>query len=197
MSLNVPWKQLIHFNDNSVLIKIENICKLIGLYGGCDIMGRYLMDLFDSKIMYRREITFLMNIMLSESKTFLYNLISLTLTYYDYIFFFFFYLGNEECHYSVVKDVIDLYLEHNIWYLPTSASKGSNTSIEDIKKNVVQICLMTEGLAQLVSSLHLTKQGLCLMHCLYPIMERFGSEIAPISLAGNTRKEFKLNLTCM
>lgn len=69
MSLNVPWKQLIHFNDNSALIQIENICKLIGLYGCSDVIGRYLMDLFDSKIMYRSEITLLMNIILSESKT--------------------------------------------------------------------------------------------------------------------------------
>lgn len=69
MSSNVPWKQLIHFKDNSALIKIENICKLIGLYGGSDIIGRYLMDLFDVKLIYRREITLLLNIMLSESKT--------------------------------------------------------------------------------------------------------------------------------
>ncbi|VVC45407.1 Hypothetical protein CINCED_3A002913 [Cinara cedri] len=158
MSLNVPWKQLLHFNDNSALIKIENICKLIGLYGGSDAIGRYLMDLFDSKIMYRREITLLLNIMLSEN--------------------------DGECHYSVVKDVIDLYLEHNIWYLPTNVCKSSNISIAEAQKNVLQICLMTEGLAQLVSSLHVTKQDLCLMQCLYPILERVGSEIGPISLAG-------------
>lgn len=66
-SSNVPWKQLIHFNDTSALCKIESICKFIGLYGDCNFIGRYLMDLFESKILYRREITLLINIILSES----------------------------------------------------------------------------------------------------------------------------------
>jgi len=68
MSINVPWKQLIHFNDTSALYKIECICKLIGLYGDCNFIGRYLMDLFESKIMYRKEITLLINMILSESR---------------------------------------------------------------------------------------------------------------------------------
>lgn len=71
---NVPWKQLIHFNDTSAFYKIESICKLIGLYGDCNFIGRYLMDLFESKILYRREITLLINIILSES---------MYLTYYN------------------------------------------------------------------------------------------------------------------
>lgn len=95
-------------------------------------------------------------------------------------------LDNEECHFSIVKDVIELYLERDIWYLSTSVDKKTNTNIVDAQKNVVQICLMTEGLSKLVSSLHVAKQNLCLIHCLYPILERVGSELGPISLAGNT-----------
>lgn len=68
MTLNVPWKQLIHFSDTSALYKIENVCKLIGSYGDCNFIGRYLMDLFESKITYRREITLLINMVLSKSK---------------------------------------------------------------------------------------------------------------------------------
>lgn len=68
MSKNVPWKQLIHFNDTSALNKIECICKLIGLYGDSNFIGRYLMDLFESRAMYRREITLLINMVLSESR---------------------------------------------------------------------------------------------------------------------------------
>lgn len=68
VSINVPWKQLVHFNDTSALYKIENICKLIGLYGDCNFIGRYLMDLFESKIIYRKEITLLINMVLSKSK---------------------------------------------------------------------------------------------------------------------------------
>lgn len=67
ITLNVPWKQLMHFNDTSALYKIEHICKLVGLYGDCNFIGRYLMDLFETKILYRREITLLMNMVLSES----------------------------------------------------------------------------------------------------------------------------------
>lgn len=158
MFINAPWKQLIHFNDTSALYKIECICKLIGLYGDCNFIGRYLMDLFESKIMYRKEITLLMNMILSEN--------------------------SGECHYSIVRDVIDLYLECDFWYLPTSIENDSTTNIADAQKNVVQICLMTEGLAKLVSSLPVTRQHLCLIHCLYPILERVGSEHGPISLAG-------------
>lgn len=102
--------------------------------------------------------------------------------------FYLFVVDSGKSHYSVVKDVIDLYLEHNIWYLPTNVGKNSNISIADAQRNVVQICLMTEGLARLVSSLCVTKQGLCLINCLYPILERIGSEIGHISLAGNTGK---------
>lgn len=70
MASNVPWKQLIHFNDFSALEKIENICKLIGFYGDYNFIGRYLMDLFESQISHRREITLLLNMVLSESKYF-------------------------------------------------------------------------------------------------------------------------------
>lgn len=87
-----------------------------------------------------------------------------------------------ENHYSIVKEVMELYLECDVWYLPTG--KSSSTNIADTQKNVIQICLMTEGLALLVSSLNPSKQSLCLIHCLYPILERVGSEIGPISLAG-------------
>lgn len=66
--LNVPWKQLVHFNDTSALNKIESICKLIGLFGDGNFIGRYLMDLFETKIMFRREITLIINMTLSESK---------------------------------------------------------------------------------------------------------------------------------
>lgn len=66
--MNVPWKQLIHFNDTSALYKIESICKLIGLYGDYNFIGRYLIDLFESKTIYRKEVTLLMNMILSESK---------------------------------------------------------------------------------------------------------------------------------
>lgn len=81
-----------------------------------------------------------------------------------------------------------MYLEREIWYLPTSVGQHSTINIADAQKNVLQICLMTEGLAQMVSSLDVEKQNLCLIHCLYPILERIGSEISPISLAGNTCK---------
>lgn len=84
-----------------------------------------------------------------------------------------------------MRDVIDLYLECNVWYLPTSIENNSKTNIADAQKNVIQICLMTEGLAKLVSSLEVTKQHLCLIFCLYPILERIGSEQGLISLAGN------------
>lgn len=95
-------------------------------------------------------------------------------------------LDSGESHYSIVRDVIELYLERDVWYLPTSVDKYSSTNIADAQKNVVQICLMTEGLARLVSSLPVHKQSLCLIHCLYPILECVGSEHGPISLAGNT-----------
>lgn len=78
-----------------------------------------------------------------------------------------------------------MYLECDTWYLPICVNKNSNVSIADAQKNVVQICLMTEGFAVMVSSLNVTKQNLCLIHCLYPILERLGSELGPISLAGN------------
>lgn len=91
----------------------------------------------------------------------------------------------ECCYYDIVSDVMELYLERNVWYLPISVDKNCAISIAEAQKNVVQVCLMTEGLALMVSSLHDTKQNLCLVHCLYPILERVGSEIGPISLAGN------------
>jgi len=100
--------------------------------------------------------------------------------------------NRDECHYSIVRDVIELYLERDIWYLSTSVDKNCTTNIADVQKNVVQICLMTEGLAQLVSSLDMTEQNLCLIHCLYPILERVGSELCPISLAGNTCSSYEL-----
>lgn len=180
MSFNVPWKQLIHFNDTSSLHKIENICKLIGLYGEVNFIVRYLMDLFESRLMYRREITLFMNMILSERK------LSFKINMRSSLIFILFYSDNGEYKYDIVRDVIDMYLERNVWYLPTSVGQHSTTNIADAQKNVIQICLMTEGLAQMVSSLDITEQNLCLIHCLYPILERVGSEISPISLAGNS-----------
>ncbi|XP_050532254.1 TELO2-interacting protein 1 homolog [Daktulosphaira vitifoliae] len=157
-SLNDPWKQLVHFNDTSALFKVESICKLIGMYGDLNYIVRYLMDLFETKIFCRREITFLLNLILLE--------------------------GNDNNHYNLVSDVIQLYLEPETWYLSTVVNDKLSQNISDTQKNVIQICLMTEGLGQLICSLDVDKQHACLIHCLYPILERIGSELNPISLAG-------------
>jgi len=108
------------------------------------------------------------------------------LLFYFILNYYLFDLDSGEYHYNLVRDVIDLYLECDVWYLPTSIENNSTTNIADAQKNVIQICLMTEGLSKLVSSLPVTQQSLCLIHCLYPILERVGSEHGPISLAGNT-----------
>lgn len=89
-----------------------------------------------------------------------------------------------------MRDVIELYLERDVWYLPTNVNKKTNMNIADAQKNVIQICLMTEGISKLVSSLYVSKQSLCLIHCLYPILERVGSELGSISLAGNTINKY-------
>lgn len=78
-----------------------------------------------------------------------------------------------------------------MWYLPISVDNNSLTNTADAQKNVIQICLMTEGLGQLVSSLPKSKQNVCLIHCLYPILERVGSELGSISLAGNIIVSYK------
>ncbi|XP_050436981.1 TELO2-interacting protein 1 homolog [Adelges cooleyi] len=161
LSLNVPWKQWVHFIDTSAIVKIENICKLIGSYGDRNFIVRYLMDLFETKTQCRKEITLLLNLTLSEN-------------------------NDDVCHYDLVSDVIQLYLDNKVWYLATSADDESTQNIAETQKNVLQICLMTEGLGHLVSSLDLAKQRVCLVHCLYPILERVGSELNSISLAGQT-----------
>jgi len=66
---------------------------------------------------------------------------------------------------------VDLYTTEELWYLPIEVTE--NTSLIQAQSNVVQCCLLTEGLAHIAKNLK-HDYNRYLLKTLYLIIERAG-----------------------
>ncbi|XP_068084493.1 TELO2-interacting protein 1 homolog isoform X2 [Anabrus simplex] len=156
LGLNKPWKQFKHFMNPDILLKIQTICQLLGQFGDLGILSDYLLDLLYTDISHRSEIVLIMNEILAGASP-------------------------DQCVHTV-NNVLDVYLESSLWYLPLSVQEDSIT-IGQAQSNLVLSCLLVEGIGKMAHMLG-SKFNQFLLRTLYVVMERAGSTHKLLALAG-------------
>ncbi|XP_069692275.1 TELO2-interacting protein 1 homolog isoform X2 [Periplaneta americana] len=163
----VPWKKFKHFTDNNVLKKMEDVCYLLGQYGDLNILSYHLLDLFNTSPNHRKEIIFLLNEIVCRGVQ----------------------RGDSSVDH-IVEDVLQAYLEPSAWY--TCLTAGSyisdlgeelNISIGEVQSNVIQSCLLVEGVGKMALVLGPNFDQF-LLRTLYAVLERAGSVNGLVAEAG-------------
>lgn len=70
------------------------------------------------------------------------------------------------------KQIVDFYTMQEIWYLPIEVTE--DTSLVEAQSNIVQCCLLIEGLGHIATKLKLDYDTY-LLKTLYLILERAGT----------------------
>nr|XP_018904502.1 PREDICTED: TELO2-interacting protein 1 homolog [Bemisia tabaci] len=165
------WRAFRHFSNENLIKKLEDICCILSDCHGTFI-AHHLLDLYETNSLHRKEITLILNLIaaneLSKSKDV-----------------------------ELMTAVLDAYLEPSLWNLPTSkheiledsqadvhSVRLNNLSLAEIKSNVVQVCLMIEGIGDIALAVGGEIFSPCLLQCLYLLLERAGSPLEVFSEAG-------------
>jgi len=69
------------------------------------------------------------------------------------------------------KEIVHFYTTQEVWYLPTEVTE--NTPLVQAQSNIVQCCLLTEGLGLIAQNLQ-NDYDIYLLKTLYLIIERAG-----------------------
>ncbi|PSN37088.1 hypothetical protein C0J52_21168 [Blattella germanica] len=159
---SVPWKQFKYFVDNDILKKLVYICSIFGQYADLPILIHHLLDMFYNNSEHRKEIIILLNEILIGGA------------------------GRSDINLeAVVETVLEAYVEPSIWYLNVSVdtNKHNETTLKEVHNNVVQVCLLVEGIGK-ISKVLGSGFNCFLLKTLYLVLERVGSANGLIATAG-------------
>ncbi|KAK5650814.1 hypothetical protein RI129_001843 [Pyrocoelia pectoralis] len=156
--LKTPWKSFRYINSETVQKKLETACEILAKFDANEQISYLLLDIFISSNEHRREVTYILNNMLS---------------------------GIEDDkildHLSLFKNVCKLYIDSEYWNLPIEVSY--KCQLFQVQYNIIQICLQLEGIGKIAIKLNESFQ-LLLLPALAPVLERAGSTNSLIKLAG-------------
>ncbi|XP_074104197.1 telo2 interacting protein 1 [Cotesia typhae] len=147
------WKKFKFIRDSTTEEKLILICSLLSSLGELSILVNSIFELITDMPHYRKELTLLLNWMLKSG---------------------------YEAPVSLLRQVVDYYTDPELWYLPI---QDEGTSLRQLQYNVVESCLLTEGLGILASVLKEDYHQF-LLKTLYLVIERAGSGHGMISLVG-------------
>ncbi|XP_044737858.1 TELO2-interacting protein 1 homolog [Chrysoperla carnea] len=162
--LGAPWKKFRHLNEEAHE-KICAACHVIGnqiTNNGAETIINMLLDRFQTIHEQRKEIVFLLNTIAStpiENST-----------------------TNIEYKLEIIENILEVYIDTDHWYLPIKSDSDCE-SIKEIKSNVIQVCLMTEGIGLAAQALGSSFDRF-MRQTLYILLERAGSTQTYVSLAG-------------
>jgi len=93
-------------------------------------------------------------------------------SYYINKFDFLFLVSVKDSSSSYLyKEIVHFYTTQEVWYLPTEVTE--NTPLVQAQSNIVQCCLLTEGLGLIAQNLQ-NDYDIYLLKTLYLIIERAG-----------------------
>ncbi|XP_050465415.1 TELO2-interacting protein 1 homolog isoform X1 [Cataglyphis hispanica] len=149
------WKQFKFIKNNSCREKLITICKLLGEFGDFRILVDTILELMSDASQHRKELTLLLN----------WSLVSVQDPSVSHLY----------------KEIVDFYTMQEVWYLPIEVSK--DTPLVQAQSNIVQCCLLMEGLGYIAQNLQYDYDRY-LLKTLYIIIERAGSGNGLISYIG-------------
>ncbi|XP_065213108.1 TELO2-interacting protein 1 homolog [Planococcus citri] len=158
----ISWKNSKHLNCQTE-IALKNVCKTLSCKIDFESMTFYLLDIFETNIEDRKEVIYLMNNVLLSGKQ------EYCKTYFD-----------------IMSTILKYFLDSVYWSVPINSSSDGFFDfmpLSAIHSNIMQVCLLTEGVGNVAECLQ-TKFHPLLLICLYSIIENAGSSNPLISSAG-------------
>ncbi|XP_015182653.1 PREDICTED: TELO2-interacting protein 1 homolog [Polistes dominula] len=153
------WKQLKFIQDPCCKDKIVTICELLGTYSDLRILIDNIFQAMYNVPQHRKELIYLLN-----------SIVNVPIT-----------CNNNTSTLSLYKEIIELYITEDFWYLPIEVTE--DISLRVAQSNVVQCCLLTEGLGQIAKNLGRNFEKF-LLKILYFVIERAGSTNSLLSRVG-------------
>nr|XP_033325327.1 TELO2-interacting protein 1 homolog isoform X1 [Megalopta genalis] len=155
------WRRFKFIQNNSCEEKVIVLCKYLGKFGDLKILVDTICSLIVDIPQHKKELFLLLN-----------WIINVPLKDFSLL--------------SIYNDVINLYLTHEHWYPSIDCSE--NTPLGIAQANVVQCCLLLEGLGLIAQNLK-RNYDRYLLKTLYLIIERAGSKHSLISFVGTQTLE--------
>ncbi|XP_018569428.1 TELO2-interacting protein 1 homolog [Anoplophora glabripennis] len=159
--LRTPWRNFRHFKEESVKNKLETLCASLAKFGGLEIISDFLLDVIMYHSENRKEAIFILNEAISGT---------------DY----------TEENLQIIKNIVTTYVDNNYWQIPLSVvvdEFGYVTTLTDVQNNVIQVCLLVEGIGKIALVLRENFQQF-LLKTLYLVLERAGSSHPLVKNAG-------------
>ncbi|KAL2746836.1 TELO2-interacting protein 1 [Vespula maculifrons] len=150
------WRQFKFIQDICCKEKIFTICELLGTYSDLRILVDNILQAMHNVPQHRKELIFLLNSIVNVP-------IKNTSTL------------------SLYKEIIEFYTIEDFWYLPLEVTEDIPLCVA--QNNIVQCCLLTEGLGQIAKNLEDDYERF-LLKTLYLIIERAGSPNSLLSYVG-------------
>ncbi|KMQ96596.1 telo2-interacting protein 1-like protein, partial [Lasius niger] len=154
------WKQFKFIKNSSCREKLVAICKLLGEFGDFRILVDTILELMSDAPQHRKELSLLLNWILVSVK--------------------------DPSASHLYKEIVDFYTTQEVWYLPIEVSE--DTPLVQAQSNIVQCCLLMEGLGYIAQNLQCDYDRY-LLKTLYIIIERAGSGNGLISYIGKRTLE--------
>ncbi|XP_063987707.1 TELO2-interacting protein 1 homolog isoform X2 [Diachasmimorpha longicaudata] len=148
------WIKFKFILDSIVRDKLIGVCKLLGGLGDVDILIDSIIQLMSDMPHYQKELTLLLNWTC---------------------------MAQNPALKTLYPQVINHYIDDELWYLPIEI-RDENT-LSQVQSNIVQSCLLIEGLGIFASIMREDYQQL-LLKTLYLIIERAGNKNRLISSIG-------------
>ncbi|KAI4473185.1 hypothetical protein M0802_016269 [Mischocyttarus mexicanus] len=152
------WKQMKFIQDVSCKDKIAIICELLGTYSDLRILVDNIFQAVHNVPQHRKELIYLLN-----------SIVNVPIT------------CNNTSMLSLYKEIIEFYIIEDFWYLPIEVTE--DVPLRVAQNNVVQCCLLTEGLGLIAKNLGNNFERF-LLKVLYLIIERAGSTNSLLSRVG-------------
>ncbi|XP_043485758.1 TELO2-interacting protein 1 homolog isoform X2 [Polistes fuscatus] len=152
------WKQLKFIQDICCKEKIATICELLGTYSDLRILVDNILQAMYNVPQHRKELIYLLN-----------SIVNVPIT------------CNNTSTLSLYKEIIEFYITEDFWYLPIEVTE--DIPLRVAQNNVVQCCLLTEGLGQIAKNLGPDFEKF-LLKILYFVIERAGSTNSLLSRVG-------------
>ncbi|KAL6264336.1 hypothetical protein P5V15_004443 [Pogonomyrmex californicus] len=149
------WRQFKFIKNSLCKEKLVTICKLLGEFGDFRILIDTILELMLDAPQHRKELNLLLNWILASVK------------------------DSSVSH--LYKEIVDFYTTQEVWYLPIEVTE--DTPLIRAQSNIIQCCLLTEGLGHIAQNLQ-HDYDRYLLKTLYLIIERAGSGNSLISYIG-------------
>jgi hypothetical protein len=163
-NVKTSWKQFRHFKEPVVLNKIETVCRLLAKYGATSVVSDFLLDVIASSDPdQRKEAIFLLNEILTGIE-----------------------IQQDDSNFTIFKNVISTYTDSCNWHLPLTVmvdEYGYEHTLSDAQNNIIQVCLLVEGVGKVASSLNQQFKQF-MLRTLYLVLERAGSGHPSVRAAG-------------